>query len=683
MAVYSKKDYENYLNRDKIKKKKRRKKIRNILIIVGIVGILASIVLLLFRDKENFIKTDNITDAINFAIDKFAEEIPTSHNNYPRLSYDTTALPSITPNNPVEDTNNNLIFKEYGDKTEEEQTNKEETKDKDTTTNNLNTETNKEETTQKPNKSKYYEYDHFEQIAGKGNFPGYGIMGKDFIKDIRKELMIAVKAHTTLPLAQKDGAEQYYIDEPGGNYDYVYFFLAGEVKKVDKTYLLLMDDSDYNKTTYDIYDFWISLTQDKSSGLAAMLLNSSANNNFTVAVSDAKKTPITGAKVSLVVGSYIETVFAENGSVVIFRNVPMGFDADVRIEKDGYIDFPHEIAYHNYEVVEIKANEDYRGSNISAPFRVEMLNSSAAKCSFSYTTLQYQYGGNGYTVSQEHIGGNFTMKITNLETKETTEKVVGYEEDGFYWCQEFPDMQPGKYDIEIYPTNKRYDTLKLKGVFINEHGLSLNDYLTKNEDFIFAFNTDGTVNVKFEIIDDTSYGLSSPKGSLDMYQMIKSNVQKDGGVEIKFDGSKPVSLPLAPENGKIIGSIDVDQNAKYDIYLSTIYGDILLYKDFNVRTNNYQFSAIIKDETLPQCIAEIKVNREISATIEIANTANTKETYRFKRKDGTTNEYQLNIVEPMQAGYYFLNFYDNEGILLETYMILISNKSNNTTIDFS
>jgi hypothetical protein len=117
VAVYSKKDYENYINRDKIKKQKIKKRIYRTIIIVAIIALFSGLIALFFQDKTNFVKTDNYTDAINYAIDKFVNIKPTSHDDYPRLTYDFYSLPPITPNDSVED--ENVIHKEYNNNNQE------------------------------------------------------------------------------------------------------------------------------------------------------------------------------------------------------------------------------------------------------------------------------------------------------------------------------------------------------------------------------------------------------------------------------------------------------------------------------------------------------------------------------------------------------------------------------------
>jgi len=706
VAVYSKKDYENFINRDKIRKRKIKKRIFACLYGLIAIGIIVGTVFLFMQDRTNYIKEDNYTDAINYAIDKFATIKPMSHDDYPRLTYDFYSLPPITPNDSVEDNN---IHKDYALDN-----------NKDTTNNNTNIENNASvdntikntdnKTEIKPNnedankgenkgennnpdyivdedeeKPAFFEYDYFVEIAGKGNYPGYNVVGPNFIQNIRTELCLAIKAYTTMPIASGSLKGNYRLDYHDDTYDYVYFFLLGEVKKVDKNYLKTLDETALNKNYYNLDNFWISLTEDKSSQLSKLLLNQSNEGIYTVIVSDKTGNSLDEAKVSFISGSYIETITAPQNSLVVFTNVPHG-TAELKIEKSGYIDFPHEVAYKEYEQINIANDKTYYGQNFSGPLRVKLLASSVAKCSFSYTTLQYEYGTNGYTPVQETIDGNFNVVLKNKKTKEETKTTIRYDGTSLYWFEFFNDTAVGQYDIDIYPTNTKYKPLFLKNVYINEHGIGNDGYLDKNSDYIFAFNTDEYVNVEFRITDGTSFGLAEPKGKLGMYQLVKTNVmKKDGWVELKLvdcDNKKETTATLFVGSDNIlVGSVDVKQDRKYDIYVSTVFGDVLLYDNLNLRTNNYLFSANITDNILPQCIAELYVRRNEECLINIMSIDGNQK-YSFEKQVGDSGRYLCKTDVPINSGYYYLNIMDNSNNLLETYVVLVSNKSNNFTVEF-
>ena len=693
VAVYSKKDYENFINRDKIRKKKIKKRIYNTITIFVVLAIIAGEVVLFSQDKTNYIKEDNYTYAINYAIDRFVNEKPVSHDDFPRLTYDFYSLPPILPNNPVDD---NTIHKDYtteeNTESTDENSNIEQTDNKENNNDNK-VEDNKNEDAEdkeKPDyiieeeKETYFEYDHFIEIAGKGNYPGCGITGPNFIKEIRAELCLAIKAYTTMPLDTNIKEREYRIDYKDDTYDYVYFFLAGEAKKVDKNYLKKLDETATNKNVFSIYNFWISLTEDKSSQLAKVLLNQSNEGIFSVVISDPSGKTLNNVKVSFISGSYIETFTTSQDSVIIFDGVPFGM-AEIRVEKEGYIDFPHEEAYKNYEQINIVNDVEYYGKNVTNPLRIKLLASSAAKCTFSYTTLHYEYGVDGYKPTLEVVGGNFNVTLRNKETKEEINRVVNYDGDYFYWFEFFENVKAGEYDIDIYPTNITFKPLYLKNMYINEHGISADGYLKENEDYTFAFNKDEMVNVAFEIIDGTNYGLNSPKGQLDMYQLIQTNVlKKDGWVELKLvdkDGKTSTAKLVQNEKGVFVGNIDVLQNKEYNVYVSTIYGDVLLYKNINLKTNNYLFSATISDQMLPKCIVDISVKHNAGSSGEIVNVTNDSERFILENDGHNTLLYKTEI--PLKSGLYYLNIKDAGGNVIETYLILISNKSNHYALTFN
>jgi hypothetical protein len=277
LAVYNKKDFENFLNKDKIKKQKIKKRIITSVSAVLAIVIIAGLVFLLMRDRGNYIKEDNYTEAIDFAIEKFANEKVGSFDAYARFSYNYKTSPR--PDKPVEDLKDNDIYIEYDKKDDSNKDNdiNEDNSDQDEESNendNQNENTN-QNPTDKPQENNpapspettIYEYDHFFAIAGRGNYPGYGISGPTFIQDIRKEVCLAIKAYTTMPLAGGTDKGNYRLQYYDKQYDYVYFFLTGEVRKVDKLYLKQLDDTT-GKNSYDVYNFLISLTEDKSSNIA-------------------------------------------------------------------------------------------------------------------------------------------------------------------------------------------------------------------------------------------------------------------------------------------------------------------------------------------------------------------------------------------------------------------------------
>ena len=693
MAVYSKKDYENFINRDKIRKRKIKKRIKSIIAIFVMLSIIIGGVILFSQDKTNYMKEDNYTDAINYAIDRFVNEKPISHDDFPRLTYDFYSLPPITSNNPVED---NTIHKDY---TTEENT---ESTDNNSNIEQIDNKENNNDNKVEDNKNKdaedkekpdyiieeetptYFEYEHFVEIAGKGNYPGCGITGANFIKEIRAELCLAIKAYTSMPLDTNIKEREYRIDYKDDTYDYIYFFMAGEVRKVDKSYLKKLDETVTNKNIFNIYNFWISLTEDKSSQLAKVLLNKSNEGIYSVVVSDPTGKPLNNVKISLISGSYIETYTTSQDSVIIFDDVPFGM-AELRVEKDGYINFPHEVAYKNYEQINIVNDKEYYGKNVTNPLRVKLLASSAAKCTFSDSTLHYEYGVDGYKNTYEAIRGNFNVTLKNRETKEEIKRVVSYDDDFFYWFEFFENVKVGEYDIDIYPTDVNYRPLFLKKVYINEHGISSDEYLKEDKDYTFAFNKDEKVNVAFEITDSTSYGLDSPKGQLDMYQLIQTNVlKKDGWVELKLiDKDRKTSTAKLIQNDKgiFVGNIDVLQNKEYDVYVSTIYGDVLLYEKINLKTNNYLFSATISDQMLPKCIVNISVKHNVGSYGEIVNAVNAGEKFILENDGHNTLSYKTET--PLKSGLYYLNIKDAGGNVIETYLILISNKSNYYALTFN
>ena len=698
MAVYSRKDFENYINRDKIKKQKIKKRVwQGVALFLSVLMVLG-IVFLFLRDRSIYIKEDNYTEAIDYAVQKFAFDEVLSCGNYPRLSYDKKALPTH-PSSSVEDKKeNDDIYIEYDDNgnridpsisTDKEEENsegenaKQEMEDTTEPTEPNETKPNNNENTpeKEEEEKKIYEYDLFKAAAGKGNYPGYGMSGNNFIQNMRREVCLAIKAYTTMPLAKGVNDGIYRIDYEDSRYDYVYFFLTGETKKVDKAYLSQLDDK-IGKNSYNVYHFWISLTSDRSSNIARELLNSETS-YYTVMVTNKQNKPVSNAVVRFISGSYMEELSAEGECILLFEEAPYGM-AEVRVQKEGYISFPSEIAYPDYETVNIVDNTEYVGKHVSSPLKIQLQESTLGQCSFSYSTYCYEYGKEGRTEREDYYKGHYTIHLTNTETKEELEEIVAFDGSDIYLCNYFETLKKGIYNISIYPTSEDLDFLHIDNVYINEYGISDDGYLESPQKYAFSFDTDGFVTVDYSITDNTFGGLDGLQGDMTMYQQVKGNALKDGGKSeimlVDIDSNETFYGSLEKVDGMLVGKVDVPQNNKYDVYLSTIYGNILLYNDMYMRTCNYSFVATIGDKDFNDCYSKISIKRDGVVSAKIVNCADASITYNFiKASDGSI---MLSEDIEIPSGYYYLHFNDINGKTNEMYLILISEKSNNYTLIF-
>ena len=139
---------------------------------------------------------------------------------------------------------------------------------------------------------------------------------------------------------------------------------------------------------------------------------------------------------------------------------------------------------------------------------------------------------------------------------------------------------------------------------------------------------------------------------------------------------------MEEKDGRLVGKVDLQQNRIYDFYISTVFGDILIYNDFKIKTSNCIFKQDITNKDIPDCYTSIYIKRNEDCIIKIENTSNTDQTFTLTKVDGEGNSYLLDNDKKISAGYYYLYIYNKDSQLKEMYVILISEKSNNFTINF-
>jgi hypothetical protein len=99
-----------------------------------------------------------------------------------------------------------------------------------------------------------------------------------------------------------------------------------------------------------------------------------------------------------------------------------------------------------------------------------------------------------------------------------------------------------------------------------------------------------------------------------------------------------------------------------------------------MRTSNYSFVADISNDNLPKCITNIEIRKNNSGNVKIESCIDESKSYTLAKTESGLYEFKNN--NKIDAGYYFLNFYNADGSISSTYLILISEKSNNYTISF-
>jgi hypothetical protein len=180
----------------------------------------------------------------------------------------------------------------------------------------------------------------------------------------------------------------------------------------------------------------------------------------------------------------------------------------------------------------------------------------------------YEYGKDERKVKEEAIKGNYNVHIINPETEEVMKATIDFQGKDIYLCEYFDNLTTGIYNIEIYPTNNKQSPLILKDMYINEYGISRDEYLTKDEKFIFAFSTNEKASITLNIEDGTFNGLDKIKNNLDMYQTIETSIFSKDRVQLKLVGKEDKQNyfeGLSFKNNSFKGALSIPQNKRYDI----------------------------------------------------------------------------------------------------------------------
>ncbi len=216
------------------------------------------------------------------------------------------------------------------------------------------------------------EYATFANKAGNGTFPGYNIIaglgGTDVLDQIRREAVIAIKAFSDTSVS-----DEYFINPPADSeYEYVYYYLTGEVKKEKRSDMKTAEGTNLLNGNINIDEYWVYLSRDGGSGAALGGVSNGTGYLFVQVLQYGTGLPLDGATVTVTSGASTYTAVTEPGQngYVGFGGIPLG-SVNVSIEKQGAIPFP-DSRYYSKSGEIIISESGYEGCQLNLPYVVDL-----------------------------------------------------------------------------------------------------------------------------------------------------------------------------------------------------------------------------------------------------------------------------------------------------------------------
>lgn len=245
------------------------------------------------------------------------------------------------------------------------------------------------------------EYPVFASKAGQGTYPGFNIIAGpangDVLTQIRKEAVIAIKAFSDTAVSA-----DYYINPPAdSDYEYVYYYLTGEVKKMKKADLTVTSAEDYVGGQLNIQDYWVYLSRDGGSGAALGGVSNGTGHLFVQVLQFGTGEPLTGANVTVTSGAATFTATTREGQngFVGFSNIPEG-SCTITISYTGAVTFPNSTYYSKSGTIIISPS-GYEGCQMNCPFTVYLKLGSLGSMGFYNETLEWM--GSGWRIVRNRI----------------------------------------------------------------------------------------------------------------------------------------------------------------------------------------------------------------------------------------------------------------------------------------
>lgn len=251
------------------------------------------------------------------------------------------------------------------------------------------------------------EYSTFASKAGQGSFPGYNIIagagGSDVMAEIRREAVIAIKAFSDTAVS-----DEYYIPPPSdGDYEYVYYYLTGQVKKEKRDDLAYADAAEYLTGGIDVNEYWVYLSRDGGSGAALGGVSDGTGYMFIQVLQFGTGQPVDGATVKVSSGAsvFTATTSAGQNGFVGFSGIPEG-SVQIAVEYNGAVSFP-DSRYYSKSGEVIISPSGYEGCQMNSPYVVELMIGSLGSLGFYEETVRWENGT--WTEQRERITDNIAI----------------------------------------------------------------------------------------------------------------------------------------------------------------------------------------------------------------------------------------------------------------------------------
>ncbi len=251
------------------------------------------------------------------------------------------------------------------------------------------------------------EYAIFSSKAGNGTYPGYniiaGLNSANALDMIRREAVIAIKAFSDTAVS-----DEYYISPPAdADYEYVYYYLTGEVKKMKRDDMTTTSDDALLNGNIDIKDYWVYLSRDGGSGAALGGVSEGKGFLFVQVLQYGTGQPIDGATVTVRSGASTYTAITEDGQngYVGFAGIPIG-SVQVSVEKHGAIAFPNSRYYSKTGEI-IISESGYEGCQLNIPYVVDLKIGSLGSLGFYEENVKWENGS--WTTERNKITDNINI----------------------------------------------------------------------------------------------------------------------------------------------------------------------------------------------------------------------------------------------------------------------------------